>query len=59
MLDYINPEYRGRVKKLLKENKFSNPLLNPAEKDLKKRLSILKNQAGHFVKYRKYLGKKK
>ncbi len=59
MLDYINPEYRSRVKKLLKENKFSNPLLNPAEKDLKKRLSILKNQAGHFVKYRKYLGKKK
>jgi len=59
MLDYINPEYRERVKGLLKQKKYLNPLLNPAEKDLKKRLSILKNQAGHFVKYRKYLGKKK
>jgi len=59
MLDYINPEYKERVKRLLRENKFSNPLLNPAETDLKKRLAILKNQAGHFVKYRKYLGKKK
>lgn len=59
MMDYINPEYRGRVRKLLKQGKYLNPLLNPAEKDIGKRLSIFKNQLGHFLKYRKYLGKRK
>ncbi|MBE6036805.1 MAG: ATP-grasp domain-containing protein [Clostridiales bacterium] len=53
-------EYQKRIKALVKAGKVVNPLFYSADKkDLKGKLALYKSQLGHFVKYHKYLGKKK
>lgn len=56
--DYVKgDEYKAQMKKLIAQGKAKNPLLNPAETSLKRKLRIAKNQLGHFYKFAKYLGK--
>lgn len=56
---YVRPqEYRVRMHQLIREGRWVNPLYYDADKGLRKRLSLAKNQIGHFIKFKKYLGKK-
>ena len=59
--NYIAGEdYQARMKALVKAGKVVNPLFYSADKkDVKGKLALYKSQLGHFVKYHKYLGKKK
>lgn len=53
--DYIKPEeYRQRMKKLIKEGKFVNPLEYAPDNSFKRRLRLLKSGMGHHFKFRKY-----
>ena len=55
---YIKPEvYRNRMKKLIKEGKWVNPLYYSEDNGFKRRLRLLKSMIGHYVKYRKYMDK--
>lgn len=56
--DYVNPQYKSAMKKLISEGKVCNPLYYGPDKGLKKRYAVTRNVLGHFIKYRKYLGKK-
>ncbi len=51
------PEYKVRMKRLIKAGKFVNPLYFKEDNDPERRLRLWKSQLGHFVKFRKYLGK--
>ena len=56
--DYVKGDgYKAEMKRLIAEGKVKNPLLNPAETSLKRKLRIMKNQLGHYYKFAKYLGK--
>ncbi len=56
--DYVKGDaYKARMRELIAAGKAANPLINPAETSLKRKLRIAKNQLGHFYKFRKYLGK--
>ena len=57
-IDYVgSQEYKLRLKRLFSSKNYVNPLNNKHETDLMWKLRFLKNQFGHFVKYKKYLGK--
>lgn len=57
--DYIKPEpYRRRMRELIREGRWVNPLRYAPDAGFRRSWSLLKNQLGHFVKYRKYVGKK-
>lgn len=51
------PEYKVRMKRLMKAGKYVNPLYFKPDDDIERRLRLCKSQLGHYVKYRKYLGK--
>lgn len=51
------PEYKVRMKRLIKAGKFVNPLYFKPDDDPERRLRLAKSQLGHYVKFRKYLGK--
>lgn len=56
---YIKPEkYRREMKELIRRGKLVNPLFYPADRGLMHGVKLWKNQLGHFVKFKKYLGKK-
>lgn len=56
---YIRPkEYKLRMKELIRNGKCVNPLYYSEDKGFKKRFILAKSQMGHFIKYRKYLGKR-
>lgn len=56
---YIKPEeYKIRMRQLIKQGKFHNPLINTRDRNLLHQFYFLKNYFGHFVKYKKYLGKR-
>ena len=56
--DYIsNEEYKLLMKKLIRSGNYVNPLEYSEDGGLMRKLRFLKSQAGHFYKYRKYLGK--
>lgn len=55
--DYTPKEYHGRMKELIRAGRVTNPLFYEADRAPRRMLSLWKNQLGHFVKYRKYLGK--
>ncbi len=56
--DYIRgDEYKERMRRLIRDGKVANPLLNPKETSLRRKYFITRNQLGHYYKYRKYLGK--
>ena len=57
-LDYVQPrEYKERMRELIRVGRWVNPLYYEADNGLKKRVALAKNKLGHFVKFRKYLGK--
>jgi D-aspartate ligase len=57
-IDYVaSKEYKAQLKRLFNEGNYVNPLNYKHENGLKWKLGFLKNQLGHFVKYKKYLGK--
>jgi len=56
---YIKPrEYQEKMKQLAASGKAVNPLFYKPDNGLVRRLKLYKNQFGHHVKYKKYLGKK-
>lgn len=52
---YIDKQYVPRMKRLISEGKYVNPLFYKADKSLGRRLRLLKSQLGHFYKYKKYM----
>jgi len=56
---YIEPEeYKNKMRQLIRQGKFTNPLINKKDRNLLHQFYFLKNYFGHFVKYKKYLGKR-
>lgn len=56
--DYA-PEYKVRMKRLIKAGKYVNPLWFKPDNDIERIYRLIRSQLGHFVKFRKYLGKNK
>lgn len=57
--DYIpQEEYKLRMRKLISEGKYVNPLLYKKDNALKRRLRLRKSLMSHHVKFKKYYGKK-
>jgi len=57
-IDYVaKKEYKEQLKRLFNEGNYVNPLCYKQENGFAWKLKFLKNQLGHFVKYKKYLGK--
>ncbi|MBR0600136.1 ATP-grasp domain-containing protein [Sinanaerobacter chloroacetimidivorans] len=57
---YIKPEeYRKEMRALFQSGNYVNPLFYQKDKGIIRRLRLLKSQFGHYVKYKKYLGKKR
>ena len=55
---YIKPQqYRKKMKELIAAGKAVNPLFYKEDRGFKRRFRLMKNQLGHFWKYKKYLGK--
>lgn len=54
---YIKPQYRSKMKELIASGKVVNPLFYQGDKGFKRWLKLQKNQYGHYVKFKKYLGK--
>ena len=55
---YINVrEYKEKMRSLIKANQCVNPLYYSKDINAKRIYALLKNQLGHFLKYKKYLGK--
>ncbi len=55
---YIKPqEYILKMKELIETGNCVNPLYYSKDRGIKKRFALAKNQLGHFMKYKKYLGK--
>jgi len=57
--DYIIPNYHEAMKTQSRAGRETNPLFYAPDKAIKRRLRLLKNQAGHFAKYKKYYEKKR
>ena len=51
------PEYKEKMRALIRAGQYVNPLYYVRDFNLKRISALLKNQIGHFVKYKKYLGK--
>lgn len=50
-------EYRDKMKKLISEGKYVNPLYYDEDRNFKRSLRLAKSMLGHFYKFRKYMGK--
>jgi D-aspartate ligase len=58
--DFIGPaQYKEEMRRLIREGRWVNPLINPADQSLIRRLRVMKNLLGHHYKFRKYYGKKR
>jgi len=56
--DYVaSKELKAKMRKLIGEGNYVNPLNYEHDRDFSRRITFLKTQLGHFLKYRKYLGK--
>lgn len=51
------PAYKSRMKKLIKEKKYVNPLFFKPDSGIERMLRLYKSQFAHYAKFRKYLGK--
>jgi D-aspartate ligase len=55
---YIKSQaYREKMRALIKAHQYVNPLYYGKDITFKRIVALFKNQLGHFVKYKKYLGK--
>lgn len=52
-------EYKERMKKLIREGKYVNPLFFKPDNGFERMLRLYKSQLSHFGKFKKYLGKGK
>jgi len=52
------PEYKAKMKKLIKEKKYVNPLFFKPDRGPGRMLRLIKSQLSHYGKFKKYLGKK-
>lgn len=50
------PTYKERMKKLIREGKYVNPLFLKGDNDPERMLRLIRSQMGHYVKFKKYLG---
>lgn len=53
------PEYKERMKKLIAEGKYVNPLFFKPDCGLERMIRLYKSQLSHYGKFKKYLGKGK
>lgn len=53
------PAYKAKMKKLISEGKYVNPLWFSKDNDLERLARLAKSQLGHYRKFRIYLGNKK
>ena len=51
------PEYKSRMKRLIKAKKYVNPLWFKPDNDYERIYRLIRSQMGHFVKFKKYLKK--
>lgn len=55
---YIKPkQYKDKMRELIAAGKVVNPLFYKEDKGFKRWFKLQKNQMGHYVKFKKYLGK--
>ena len=54
---YIKKEYHPRMKELARAGRVMNPLFYAPDRAFGRLLRLWKNQLGHYLKYRKYLGR--
>lgn len=52
------PAFKARMKQLIKDGKYVNPLWFMEDNDPERLLRLAKSQLGHYKKYKKYLGNK-
>ena len=52
------PSYKAKMKKLIKDGKYVNPLWFSEDNDAERILRLIKSQLGHYKKFKTYLGKK-
>ena len=50
-----NAEMKAKMKQLIGAGKYVNPLIYAPDSDLKRRLRLMKNQYGHYYKFKKYM----
>ena len=56
--DYVaGEENKAKMRRLIKEGNYVNPLLYAPDSGFMRRLRFFKSQYGHFAKYKKYLGR--
>lgn len=51
------PAYKDRLKKLIKEKKYVNPLFFKPDRGIVRMLRLYKSQLSHYAKFKKYLGR--
>lgn len=51
------PEYKSRMKRLIREKKYVNPLYFLPDNKPERLLRLIRSQAGHYLKFKKYLKK--
>lgn len=49
------PAYKSRMKRLIRDKKYVNPLFFPPDNDIERKLRLYKSQLGHYLKYHKYM----
>ncbi|NCB41830.1 MAG: ATP-grasp domain-containing protein [Clostridia bacterium] len=49
--------YQEKMRTLIENHRFVNPLFYDKDRNFKRMIALIKNQLGHFVKYKQYLGK--
>nr|WP_315021642.1 ATP-grasp domain-containing protein [uncultured Aminipila sp.] len=55
---YIKPEeYKKEMRELFAAGKWVNPLFYAPDNNLGRKFKLIKSQMGHYVKFKKYLGK--
>jgi len=57
--DYIVEEYHAEMKARIQNSAEVNPLFYGPDGGFRRRLRLLRNQMGHFAKFKKYYGKKR
>ncbi len=51
------PSYKEKMKKLIREKKYVNPLFFEPDKNPERMLRLIKSQLAHYAKFKKYLKK--
>lgn len=53
------PEYKERMKRLIRENKYVNPLFFKPDSGFSRMFRLYKSQLSYFAKFKKYLGRQR